>query len=349
MRRPEGPHLYDRGGWWWTRYQVAGRRRHYSTGERDRPAAAARAGADWARAHASAGLPVPRTQAGELTDVVASYVADIEERAAERHDGYAATHEQHLRDYLLRRFARLEAVTAATWLDAVRAFRRRQTKYKRPPSWSTLQRVTVTVRRFLAWCVEHGYLAEAPRLRAPERKLAEADARPRRALTVSERNRIFAKLSGEARRWYAVAFYSALRLGAVSAMTRRWVDFRRACIIVPARWSKNRQATEIDLHPKAAAAVRAQFRARGRIDPDAPLWTEASHRRAWRTAILAAKVDPYGLTPHHTARHTRLTQIGARGELLAVMSQAGHMSPQTAQKYLHASLEHARRGNRRAP
>lgn len=279
------------------------------------------------------------------------YLSHLESTAEERRPRYAEQTRQHLRDYLLAHFDRVDQLTRESWDRALREARQSKTRMDRPPSWATLQRVTVSVRRCLAWCEEEGLIFDVPRLRAPAQRLANREQTPRRALTVSERDRILAEMRGEARRWYVVAFYSAMRAGEIRALTRNWIDFGRATITIPAQSEKAGQGRVIDLHPLAARALKLQLRARGDVARDAPVFREAEHRRTWRAAVAAASVDPIGLTPHHTARHTRLTQIaetGGRGALLAVMAQAGHAQVATSQRYLHAALEHARRANRRA-
>ncbi len=339
-----GPHLYLAGKVWRYRFQVHGRRADRSTGEADQGIALGKAVAAWQEAHARQGLPVPRfPNRQELTDLAASWLLEIERRADEKHATYKDTCEQHVTDYVLRRWSRPEEINTATWDQAVRDY------HAQGVGWATLQRATVSVRAFLRYCESAGAIEEAPILHAPARKLAEREKRYRRPLTTAERNRVWSKLEGEARRWYIVAYLTAMRRGAQAAMTRRWVDFRRHAIRIPPARSKSGAEAWIDLPPKAERAIREQLAARGDISPDAPIWTQVSHRKAWKRALEAAGIDPRGVTPHHTARHTRLTQIGEHGDLVSVMSQAGHLSPQTAQRYLHASLAAARRANRRAP
>ncbi|TMB11233.1 MAG: hypothetical protein E6J65_27160 [Deltaproteobacteria bacterium] len=58
-----------------------------------------------------------------------------------------------------------------------------------------------------------------------------------------------------------------------------------------------------------------------------------------------ARVDRHGLTAHHTARHTYLSELGAHGghtALLAVMAQARHKDPKTSQKYVHTGVHLAK-------
>ena len=279
------------------------------------------------------------------------YLAHLTQTKDERRARYVEQAEQMLRDYVLPRWERLEQVTAPAWTEAVREIRAGQTRRKKPPMWATLQRATVAVRRFLAWCLTSGYLTTAPVLRAPPHSLAMKEQAARRALTEVERDKILRKLVGEARRWYLVAFYTAMRRGEIAALASRWVDFKHATVRIPADVSKGAREGLIDLHPIAAQAIRAQMKARGKIGADAPLFGDQDHRKAWWSAVDAAGVDRAGLTANHTARHTRLTQIAAAGgksALLAVMAQARHRSITTSQKYLHAQLEHARKANRRA-
>src|SRR5574341_16692 len=159
MRQPEGPHLKRVGKFWWYEFQVGGHRFHRSTREADHAEAQAKAARAWHEAHQRAGLPVPRRQdARDLTDLVGEYLAELRVHADEKHPQYAATAEQHLPDYVLTVWARLQEVSSTGWDSALREARLRETKYKRRPSWSTLQRVTVSLRRFLAWCFDRGLL-----------------------------------------------------------------------------------------------------------------------------------------------------------------------------------------------
>jgi len=61
--------------------------------------------------------------------------------------------------------------------------------------------------------------------------------------------------------------------------------------------------------------------------------------------VKRAGVDREGLTAHHTARHTCLTELSAHGgptALLAAMAQARHKDPKTSQKYVHTGLHLAK-------
>ena len=105
------------------------------------------------------------------------------------------------------------------------------------------------------------------------------------------------------------------------------------------------QEPPIHMPPQAAKAIKEQIAARSLIDRGVPIFGNANHYRSWWTAVKRAGVDREGLTAHHTARHTCLTELGAQGgptALLAVMAQARHKDPKTSQKSVHTRLHLAK-------
>jgi hypothetical protein len=100
--------------------------------------------------------------------------------------------------------------------------------------------------------------------------------------------------------------------------------------------------------PRAAAAIKAQIAANALIRPtalDEPIFGHFDYKNTFRTAIKRAGIDDYGLTPHHTTRHSALTWAGANPEatISGMMKQAGLDSAAVIeQNYLHPSLDAAR-------
>ena len=74
---------------------------------------------------------------------------------------------------------------------------------------------------------------------------------------------------------------------------------------------------------------------------DKPVGTAAQAPPAF---LKKAGIDQYGLTPHHTTRHSAMTCAGAKPEatLSGMMKQAGMDSPTHIASYLHSSLDAAR-------
>ena len=149
-------------------------------------------------------------------------------------------------------------------------------------------------------------------------------------------------------RIYVVMFWSALRRGEVGAMKLRWIDWKNEFIRIPATDSKSGAVEEIDLHPKVAAALKEELAERGSLKQDEPIFGTFDCKKAFRKAITEAKVDPYGLTAHHSARHTCATLAAeSTNDVMTIQAVGRWKSLQMAQRYTHPDGKRSRAALRR--
>jgi integrase len=341
-RRGEGPKLYRRPltSIVWCQFTINGVRVRRPTGEVDPEKAKAAARSIWLGELEKVGRVSP--DAGpdlDLTELVAEYLA-WRTRHGKGAPSYISKLEESYRFHVLSRFQTVGQVTTEAWAAATSRLRANGT------SWSTICRQTTYLSVLLKWAKANGKLSTMPRLALPDSKTVRRGQRKRRALTVQERDAILAQLKGQAHRWYLVAFWTAMREEEINRMNLRWIDFEKECITIPAGDQKSGEDEEaIYMPPQAAQAIREQIAAKGNIDRGEPIFGPVNHKRTWWTAVRKAGVDRYGLTAHHSARHTCLTELGANGgptALLAVMAQARHKDPKTSQKYVHTGLHLAK-------
>lgn len=363
--RPDSP-------FWWVTYTVRGQTRRGSTRvprTADRGRAEAAAAALVAEAHRSAGSAVPKDVADhfDLAALAGLWLAELEVEAAREklHPRHVERIKNDVHQHILKRWTHPSEITEESWKAAKTALH--HTAKDGHLKERSIAHVGQVLRRLLDFCARAGAIPAVPTIKNPSVKAQRRDEADRRAMTAQERDRFLAALRklGEARahRIYTSLFWSALRKGELEAMTRRWVDFRGEIVRIPADDAKGREAEAIDLHPRVAQAIRAQLRARARADGqavglDEPIFGAFDFHQSggkagggvfWR-AVAAAKIkDHVGLTPHHVTRHTTATLAGARkGASLAELMAIGRWrSPQMAARYLHPSVQDARRALRR--
>jgi integrase len=349
MGRPAKPSLYVRDGVWHYRFTAHGQRFRGSTGERDRGRAANFLAARWYEEHRGAKKAAPGPLAGlDLADLAGLWLAELELQAGEHGPQFVKRHKLDTR-YILKHFTHAQSVTDAAWQNAMRAL------HADGLSWRSLQHATVTLRHLMRFAAESGAIAAAPELRPPKNRLVTKTERKRRALTESERDRVIVALrrNGDdrpARAWTAMA-YSGLRKGELARLTLRWLDVGAGVLRIPASAAKSGEDEEVLLHPKVRQAVRAEAAERG-IKPDqrdVPVFGGFDIRKAWKRALVRAKVDATGLTAHHSARHTFGTLLAqyARGDVTAVQAGGRWRSLAMVQRYVHANVARAREAMRR--
>jgi integrase len=345
--RPAKPALERRGGTWHYRFTLRGRRFRGSTGERDRGRAESFLAAQWHEAHRALHIPVASSGLRlDLAAIAGLWLARLEETADERSAGYPkrATLDT---TYILEHFRLPGDVTDPAWQDALRAL------HTGGLSWRTLQHTTVTLRHLVRFAASIGAIASAPELRPPANRLVAKEAAPRRALSEGERDRVLRAMwaNGDerpARAWATMA-YTGLRHGELRRLTLRWLDLTASLIRIPATAAKSGEEELIPLHPKARQAIRGEARSRGVRDPDVPVFGGFDLRKAWKRALARSKVDKYGTTAHHTARHTYGTLVAqlARGDVTAVQAAGRWRSLAMVARYVHADAARARAAVRR--
>jgi integrase len=166
-----------------------------------------------------------------------------------------------------------------------------------PLGWRSIQHLTTTVRKLLRHECELGWLESVPELRPPPNRLVRQEQAPRRAYSRAERERFLGAIKTpfpRSFRFYTVLFFSLLRRGELWALTPRWIDFAGERIRIPATDSKSGEAEEIDMHPRAAKALRAELRSRRGIALDEPLFGKHDAREAFRHGLAKGKIDPHG-------------------------------------------------------
>lgn len=317
-----------------------------------------------ARAGRGAAVPKTVTEQIDLFSLSSQFLLHDEE-TYRGHDGRRAGRLKTDMDYVLARWKRIEQITSGAWLAA------RAELHKSaggPLGHRSIGHLANTLRHFLRWAQERGFVSTVPEIKSPMSKLQRAEQAPRRALDEAQRDRFLAALRGmgehRAARIYAFMFYSGLRMGETAAITTRWIDSRRREITVPAEHSKSGEPEVIDLHPEVARAIRGELGTRkdekpifGHFDFHQANTPELQGGLAGR-ALLRAKlvtlkpdgtVDFRGLTPHHVTRHSAATIVaGKRGTTLEELMAFGRWKDaQTPSKYLHPTVKAGRRASRR--
>jgi integrase len=338
-----------------------------STGTNDPRAAELRAGEIWVEEMRKAGKPIPAELAAvartRIEIAVASCIERLEREAGQHREQYARRHREDLKLYIMPKSdAQLAAVRISgrelwqppwRYVDEITTALWEREKLRLhhsnggPLKWASIRHVTVSLRKMLDNELENGRIENVPEIRPPKNKLVRQDEAPRRAYTEKEREdflKVIKKGYPRSWRFYTVLFFSLLRRGELFGLTPRWVDFKRNWIRIPATDSKSGEVEEIDLHPRAARALRAELRAQDTVKADAPLFGEHDVRKAFFHGIKAAGIDPHGLVAHHSTRHTGATMVGeSTTDLLEIMAAMRVRSPQIAKRYLHVDAKRARR------
>lgn len=281
------------------------------------------------------------------TLILLEQYADTELAARSRKRGprYAEIEETRIVRYVVERFPTVEAISTRTWNLAQADYHAKGIKL------ATLQRVTVSLRLFLRYCVGVGAIPALPQLAGPSGQEAAAEAPERRAFTEGERDRFLVavrKLDARAHRVYTALLYTALRKGALEKMLPRWVDWKTGYVTYPAGVLKARKPRSFYLHPLARKAIRAEMS----LDPDRPIFGafdyDGHNAKRGRiglfwTACRSVKIPLRGLTAHHVTRHTACTIAGNNGATLAeLMALGGWETPAMALKYMHIDAHQSR-------
>lgn len=124
-------------------------------------------------------------------------------------------------------------------------------------------RYLALIKRLFAWCVERGYIEFSPAtsVKPPSREVSRD-----RVLTTDEIRTFWQCCDSEG--WpfgelFRLLILTAQRLGEVSAMRWRDIDFDRAIWTVPAEIAKNGVANEVPLAPPAIAILKRAPSPRG--------------------------------------------------------------------------------------
>ena len=226
-----------------------------------------------------------------------------------------------------------------------------------PLKWRSIAHLANTLRHFLRYCASRGVIESVPEIKSPPSKLQKAERAPRSALDDETKHAFLWALlvMGEERacRIYLTLFETWMRKSSLEALTLRWCDFKAETITIPAAHNKSGVERVIDMTPAAVEAIRAETADWKPIRLDKPVFGAFDFHQAFDAtrkggvfgrALALAGIDRYGLTPHHSTRHTAATIAGAKpgASLSGLMAQAGWESAQMAERYLHPTLKAAR-------
>lgn len=349
-----------------------------STGARDVGKAQLRAGEIWVAEMRRAGQPIAEDVAAaaraSVEIVVAEFVVELERRAGQHREQYVARYKADLNLYVTPKsdeeLREAKSIGREPWqpswryLDEITSARWEEEKIRLhrsnggPLGARSMQVLTNTLRHLLRFGVERGHIESAPELKAPSRRQVLEERRKRRAYTPEEREEYLRALAtyepedhgkalppGTAARFYEALFFTLFRRGEMWAITPRWLDLQDNTIHIPPEHGKNGQADSVPLHPRARAALEqqmeaAKFKAR---DKDRPIFGKINVRPAHDYALAKTKIDPWGVTPHHTTRHTGGTILAKATTDREALKKAGRWrSDQSIESYIHVDAEHAR-------
>lgn len=300
-------------------------------------------------------------QVGEHLDLKGLADLWIDQLNREHGKKHADRMDTDLLNYVEPRWAHPREITSEAWKQAKLDLREQKTRLGKPLSWRSLAHLANTLRHFLRFCNDRGAIETVPeiRLTKKESKAAREGGAARTAFEAEQREAFLWALAlmgyGRALRIYTVLFETWVRKSTLEALTPRWIDFRRETIAIPAEYIKGRRGKVIDLTARAAEAIRAELdEADGPIKLDLPIFGAFDFHQAWDEerkggifgrALTLAGIDRYGLTPHHSTRHTALTLGGQEpgATLSGLMAQAGIDTASIVGVYLHPSLAAARR------
>lgn len=331
------------------RFTLEGRRRTYSTGERDSGEAAKVATRIYAEA-VSGRLAPGRARAPGSTEslmvVAASWLASIEPKVDKR------TFDLYTDTYVGRHFApffgTLDRLTTASVDDYSSERLRKVTR-------ETLKKELSALRRLARWAHVHGHLAQMPEIETPDRRVVGTSApssRKRQFLifTADEIARVLGHLperalnkrNGETfpvRARFVVAWETTLRPATLDKL-RTPVDYRPGAegLLIEGEDDKNRFRRDLPLSPEARAALDAVCPADGII------FGKHDYRACLRRAAKAAGIDEYRANriSDYDFRHSRITYFGRVSDNLAgIMYMAGHKQPATTARYMRPQKDAA--------
>lgn len=352
-----------------------GKKTRKLTGTSDEGKAALRAGEIWVEEMRKAQCPIPEAAAAAaratVETVVAEFMLDLEKRAGQHAAGYVERYERDLKLYVMPKTADevrngywqpswtyLDEITTASWEEEKL---RLHNSNGGPLGSRSIQVLTNTLRHLLRFAVPR-FIDNAPELIAPPRARVLAEQRKKRAMTPAEREeylravaafnphdrrspskRLLALPPGTAFRFYEALFFTLFRRGEMWEITQRWLDLDGGNIHIPPEHAKNGREESIPLHPRAARALLDQVKAAGITSMDAPIFGTIDVRAAHRFAMKKTGIDPWGITAHHTTRHTGGTILAKATNDREALKAAGRWhSDQSVDAYIHIDAEHAR-------
>lgn len=354
-----------------------------STGTRDEGEAQIRAGEIWVKEMRRAGQPIPEEARAlartSVEDACAEFLIQLGRQASGHREQYAERNQADLNLYITPKSDEELRLAAAeerslwqpgwTYVDEITSARWEDEKLRLhkgnggPLGWNSIRHMANTLRHLLRFCVAQGYIENEPVLKSPARKLILKEKRYRAAMDPAARERFIRAAyaytpkvirkkgrqkslpPGTAGRFYETMHFSLLRRGEQWELTQRWLDRKARLIHIPPEHSKSGEAESIPLHPRAERAIIEQIKAAGirKKELDRAVFGKINVRPAFEWALKKAKVERYGITPHHHARHTGGTILAKKTRSRDQLKQAGRWrSDQSVEPYLHVDVEDAR-------
>jgi integrase len=207
----------------------------------------------------------------------------------------------------------------------------------------TANKVVVLVSAIMA---KSGRRADNP---AFEVERFEERVRTRR-LNVEELTRLWKVLNSVKNSLWAdffkILIVTGARRGALCAMRWQDIDLETGVWVVPATWSKNGREMAIPLTAVAVNILRGR-RAEGAKSPW--VWpsakAEGGHvvnpEKPWRVFLKAAEIND-GVSLHDVRRTLGSSLANSSAAAATISKALGHVSPQSAQAYVHLDVEPAR-------
>ena len=331
-----------RTGVFQVRFTHDGRRRAFSTGERDTAPAsgeAARIYAEVVSGRWSPGKKLISPAGRQFDEVAALWLADIESSIDTRtfslyETTYVATH-------FVPFFKTIGRLTTVGAEDYISTRLRKVTRH-------TVKKELSVLRRLAKWAHRRGYLENMPEIETPGMRVLGHSAESARkstflVFTAREMDSIIAKLPEHAtskrsgqrfpvRSRFAVAWESSLRPATLDKLSVP-ENYRpgSATLTISDETDKNRFRRELPLSENARKALDS-------VCPDSGVIFGAhDFRTLLRAAARAAEIDEFRADriSDYDFRHSRLTHLGqVTSNLSGVMYLAGRTQPATTARYM---------------
>jgi hypothetical protein len=213
------------------------------------------------------GAALPRQVVESLTlkQLVAGFIAHEEETYTGHDDRHVDRYKTDLYEYVLRRWERVEEITSDAWEQAKKDLHKRAGG---PLGSRSLAHLANTLRHFLRYCHDRGFIASVPELKSPPTKDQRAEQKKIAAMTELQRDRFLKALlqlgEDRAHRIYTVLFWSLLRQNELSALEDGWIDWTHGKIRLPPEHSKSGEPEEVAMHTRVRRVLRAEVHELGK-------------------------------------------------------------------------------------
>ena len=136
--------------------------------------------------------------------------------------------------------------------------------------------------------------------------------------------------------YYTVMWGTSFRKKTMASLRWNDLDLERAVVRVRASADKRQFGREVPLSPAAVKVLRS-------LQPGVGLiFGRRDFRTSLKNAAKRAGITKH-LTPNHSIRHSRLTDMASRSKnIAAIQHMAGHKDLASTMKYVHGSVDAAR-------